>query len=541
MVKYARLSPAKSVWKPQSILRPFSNFDFIDRRFPKIDPLRRIMSQIRRLGGATLLIERLDADSAEDLREENEDIHLRYSQFTSNDSRVYRLSFFSKEIVSLHQIGDLSDDDFLGFSIVKCDGVSGIEAVHRIYESVVRRTPYLNSFVRGEPIWTCHVTGHEFHVQGYLYAQQNNMTNVCAHVAIRTAASRFHPNGDMTYREINTLLGIDHVKRKVGGADGGGLDYQEISQAIESAGARCFVGNYTKAPPKGVTALPFQKYLYGSIESGYPAIVFFGTSSGAYHVVPLFGHTFNEDTWVPNAEFSYFRIGAGTRYVPSESWLSAYISHDDNWGSNFCIPRQFLYARLSCTASSGASLCSIQPECVAYIIATLPKVVQVDPIKAEAVGADYLFSMIPDLPHYSEPWETRLSFYARQNLLVLRPILIDFNEYASHMARISDWTRNGIRNNLVHNLRSLSNEKVWMVELSIPELFSANRRKIGEVLLQAEVPGGTSRDFSNFLLARLPGCFALYEGGGPSRPKYRFIPSGTQGHVELYGCEERTV
>jgi hypothetical protein len=80
---------------------------------------------------------------------------------------------------------------------------------------------------------------------------------------------------------------------------------------------------------------------------------------------------------------------------------------------------------------------------------------------------------------------------------------------------------------------------MWMIELSVPNLFSANKRKVGEVLLRAEVVAKPKRDFSNFLLARLPGYFALYDGGGAVKPKYQFIPSGAPSHVELYGCEER--
>jgi len=75
----------------------------------------------------------------------------------------------------------------------------------------------------------------------------------------------------------------------------------------------------------------------------------------------------------------------------------------------------------------------------------------------------------------------------------------------------------------------------WLIELSVPELFSANRRKVGEVLLRADVDPGIKRNFNNFVIARLPGNFVLYDGGGPSNPRYTFIPSGAKSHVELYG------
>ena len=79
----------------------------------------------------------------------------------------------------------------------------------------------------------------------------------------------------------------------------------------------------------------------------------------------------------------------------------------------------------------------------------------------------------------------------------------------------------------------------WLIELSVPELFSANRRKVGEVLLRADVDPGIKRNFNNFVIARLPGNFVLYDGGGPSNPRYTFIPSGAKSHVELYGTTNR--
>jgi hypothetical protein len=77
-----------------------------------------------------------------------------------------------------------------------------------------------------------------------------------------------------------------------------------------------------------------------------------------------------------------------------------------------------------------------------------------------------------------------------------------------------------------------------MIELSVPELFSANLRKVGEVLVRAEVLPKVDRDLGSFALARLPGYFALLDGGNPTHPRYKFIPSGAEGHVELIGCED---
>ena len=49
---------------------------------------------------------------------------------------------------------------------------------------------------------------------------------------------------------------------------GNGLTCLEMAGILEQAGARCFGANYGTLPPAGAVSPPFQKYLYGSVESG---------------------------------------------------------------------------------------------------------------------------------------------------------------------------------------------------------------------------------------------------------------------------------
>jgi len=105
-----------------------------------------------------------------------------------------------------------------------------------------------------------------------------------------------------------------------------------------------------------------------------------------------------------------------------------------------------------------------------------------------------------------------------------------------HLRRIRDWEGSSLEFRLKLNADSW----FWMVELSVPELFSANKRKIAEIILDAETRPKTSRDFKNFHFVRLPGYFAFYLKGPARNPTYGLFPCALKSHVELYGCEENS-
>jgi len=509
------------------IERPFSFFDFVDNCFPGLTSLKRIFSQIRQLEGKTMILEEIE--NSDDLIEENEDLEKLHCSLKK--SKSFRLSFFSVTITNETELKTIKNDFFLGYAIIKQDRFSSSRQLSRIYESVISISHYPNNFIHGMQNWKCLILDEEFYIKGYLYAQQNHLTNVCAHVAIRSAVARYHPDGDISYREMNDIIGVDHVNKKATP----GLIAEDIIKILETSGANCFVGDFSNPiiPP-----VPFQKYLYSSIESGCPAIVCFGVKQG-YHAIPIFGHTFNQDTWVPNADFSYFQIGAGTQYIPSESWLSMFIGHDDNFGSNFCIPRRYLATKTICGYNTQPpEFCKEDSEGVVYAIGTTPKAVKMNPIRAEAIGVEYLFMILNQVLDTSTVWCKRLQNYAKDSQLVIRPILITLEDYIFHLKNIKDWNGKLILNDVIEPINEIIESGLyWLIELSVPELFQANRRKIGEVLLRSDVESVYNRDFSEFVIARIPDRFVLFEGLEALTPKFKFIQTGMDSHVELFGTQ----
>lgn len=73
----------------------------------------------------------------------------------------------------------------------------------------------------------------------------------------------------------------------------------------------------------------------------------------------------------------------------------------------------------------------------------------------------------------------------------------------------------------------------WMVEISIPELFSTDRRKLGEILIRSDVAikPKIQPDWSLFLFARLPACFAFVNS---NQNEFEFFPHSVKRHSTVY-------
>ena len=457
------LRTCKSLEPPKvfSTKRPFSNFAFRDAHFPLCEPAGRILSQARRLEFKTIVIEKIPSVGFS----KDDDSELKKANVGFVKSELFRLSFFKKAFRQPDGIKRCLERDFLGYAILKGNELQNNVKRWIVFESVIFPPRHDNNFTHSKKSYDVRSGAKTFKVRGNLYCQQNGITNVCAHVALRTVISAIVKSGDISYREINRILekaGKPHET-------GNGLSKEQMKIVLEKKKIGFF-----EFFQKETAAIPYQKYLYGSIEMGYPALLGFKLKRTGdqveRHIIPVLGHTFNEDTWVPNAESGYFSIGKDTRYVPSEAWVSTYICHDDNFGSNFCIPRLYI--------GQGAEKESEE----VYALGTLPKNCMCDPIEAEAVAVDYLYSIVPKMEANIE-WVNRLKAAVQKSWVVLRPVLMSAEKYAAHLYKMRGWDTGGekIDRNMVNILRQHLKGDLWVVEVSFPELFPANKRKFSSL------------------------------------------------------------
>lgn len=483
-------------WLDTRIQSGFSNFLFIDRRYRSHPVLRRIFSLARLLQYQSLLIEEIVESDSALMGEENVALRLRRPDYER--SVVHRLSFWRCLPDQTPAPGD-----FIGYAIFKSDHFTGHSAPEdHIYESVMPpvRLDAQNNFIhcrRSYDVQTC--AGIQS-VSGVLYAQQNDHTFVCAHVALRTALACLLPEGDISYARMNGLVGVDHQSRKVG-QGAGGLSPDDLQKILSGLGVHH--EKIVHEPSHGLD-LPteFQRDLYGYIESGCPALVGFelddpnpGPNGSPRHIVPIIGHTFNEDAWVPDAQRAYF--GNQLRYFSSESWLSSYVLHDDNFGPYYCLPRHFL-----------------KKDNFRITLGMLRQPAQFSAGDAEATAFAFLYALARQNPTVGQDWYDRFTVFARQGLLVLRTVLISRTGYLQHLRDMRSWEGVPLEAASITRLENLLPEHFWMIEASAQELFTASRRKFGELLLSCTKPMPRPLSLDLLLAARLPGMWLIPQPGG---------------------------
>lgn len=500
-----------------STVRPFSGFEFAEDNFSGSAPIRRLFSIGRTLKGKTIIVEDVPAECA--VVDENAEIVDYFPDYKPGG--VKRISFWRKSFSSKKSISTLRSQDCIGYAILKRDTIpsKNLDSWH-VFEAVIKRYPHHHNYCPANHKFQFRVGGKEFSVRGSLYAQQNELNKACAQVALRSVCATYLGRPEITYREINSYA----KERSSSFTPGTGLSTVQIAKVLEGFGIPYFELNYKAAPARLRNDFPYEKIIYSGIESGAGSLLAFSLSGpnapSCGHIIPCFGHTFNEDAWGPHADDAYFKIGETIRYVPSRAWMSSFIVHDDNFGSNLCIPQAF-----------------VKPLNADYVVELLPKGYAYSETMAEIVAADYFYPILPVLlPKMPlNPWMRRLVEYVLNGKLILRCVAASKKSYLRALGKASDWEGNQERAESLDHLQQLSPDRFWMVEVSVPEVFSTNKRKLGEILLDAENPLSDRIDFTSFVLARFPESYIFFDklDASTGEPRFLLTPSDLKSHVPL--------
>lgn len=514
------------------IQSPFSNFDFVEKRFAKSQTIHRCFSLARSANCCCCVVEPLvDVGLLDDDTKEMR--RLGYHVATTN----FRLSFWKKPASSKQEFNALAESDLFGYMIVRCDGLDPADPQWYVFEAVLSKYDHPHNCVSMPGEYNLAVCGRNFRMRGVMFCQQNKLNKRCAQVSLRALLSRIVPGRDVAYSRINAIAA--RVAKSSGETfnPSDGMSVKQIEQVLTDFGIRYKDVDYPRAAksPKKLARLkkeiPYTKFMYAGAESGLGALLGFKVHGGdekSRHIIPIFGHTFNKDSWVSDARKFYFNDkDQYSAYMPSDSWTSSFIGHDDNLGPDFCVPRAY-----------------VLPEDVDYVVELYRPEVKYSGAIAEAIAFQVLKHLQNSL-QVDEVWAPRLIDALDDGNVVLRSVSLSCESYIAHLHQMRAWDGTEESRVAVDGFSQMKLPSVmWMVEVSLPQLFPANEAKIGEIVLDATVllkqtdfaEGKVSRKFlQSIQFIRLPSAYYFPKSVSKS-PEGKIInffsaPSAIKSHV----------
>lgn len=503
---------------------PFSAFDFVEETFGGCPSIRRAFSLARASGECqAVVVEKIAATGL--IQDENDE--LASMSFIGGDDCL-RVSFWKVGFSSHKDVEAAESSALIGYFIAKCDGKTLDSKSWHVFEAVFRKYNHPHNCVARAASYSVRIADKVFDLPGVLYCQQNGLNKACAHVALRALLSRIVPEGDVSYSKINAIA-RNAVEDPAGYNPGDGLSTRQIESVLDAFNVSYCDMDYEAAESDGVRDIrkihPYQNDLYAGVESGMGALLGFKLGDPvnpvSKHIIPFYGHTFNKDTWVTDAENSYFKIGSSVGYIPSDNWTSSFIGHDDNFGSNFCVPRLY-----------------VKPEQVDYVAALYPSGVR---LTGSALGGLALLILSEIYAHIpvGNKWLSRLkeAFSGPVPQVVFRTVCLESAKYFSTLAKDSDWNGRHEDPRILQAFSTVSFPKYFqVVEISLPQLFAANERKIGDIVFDA---GSVMPDrYSTinelpFIFARLPQIYFLMSGKDREINCFSTMPSSIVSHVPV--------
>ncbi|MHC4122321.1 MAG: hypothetical protein ACYSSI_02005 [Planctomycetota bacterium] len=436
-----------------------SFYDLVDKLIPykfNAAPLHRFLSIMRKMKSKSYLLEELEIDG--EIKEEKE---MFENIRGAIEFKAQRISFFSS--ADCKEIDEITEDNFLGYAVIITAKKLGNYISAYILESIVKPPELRNYYLHNIRVHkTCIGTkenSREFRIKGSFFAQQSRVTHACAHAAIRVAINS-HPifgQRKLTNKYINSLT--NNPER--------GLYKPEIMNVIKSLGFKIFQADFSEN-----TKIDYDHFLYPYLESCLPTILGINrwdriNNQMVGHVVTVLGHTTNFDRWQPEADRGYGNYPIKP-YISTAEWCDHYIINDDNYG-------------MYCTLPSESMRNFIVPDknpnphaVIALIIA--PRELELEGYYAEQKSIVALSKILSHFPHClgtNNNWVCRI--IKAQGSIVCRTILVNKEDYMSQFAEI------GIALELP--------EKLWVTEISLPNLYCANKRKIGDIVWNAQKKG----------------------------------------------------
>jgi hypothetical protein len=320
---------------------------------------------------------------------------------------------------------------------------------------------------------------------GVIFIQQDNYAGTCSHACVRMLASFFNLHDELTFEKIGQMLRNTSFPTS-------GLNTEEVIEILKKIGTNPLVYSFTKGKTKeGFIQYWADEIIYYYIESGIPCYVALETRGGTGHAIVIIGHTFDEHAWWPEAQPAYYHAG---NYIKPTNWIN-FIIHDDNFGP---------YLTMDTSLRKN----------IYKVIIPFPykdNKLKIYPEQAEELAYSFIVENRENFRKHSKIEDIHVGNFIKHlknNALVLRTFLIEkeiFLESIKKSYRISQKLKRIYLSPLIQNILLKNLNKFWLVEISIPELFSSLRYRIGEAVIDPYC----SFDECPILIFHLPGLIFI--------------------------------
>jgi len=467
---------------------------------PAEGAIHRLCSLMRKMGVKTLVKEELELSG--EISNEFEDIKNQKGANLS-DQRAIRFSFFS----CLYTANWLEypAESFLGYAVILKaklqDNGSGKDVVY-VLESVTRPPGWAEdqAFKQVTNYYIhCHNTflttigtkqqNKEYSIEGVFFCQQNRLTHVCADAALRTMLNTGKlVDHKVTTRELNEILKREFPDEFTNRSPDQGLTMRHIEKIAEYYNLNRVAANFLNMP-----AVDYAGWIYPFIESGLPVLLAFNPTHQNGHIVAVLGHTVNSDKWDSEAHLAYRPEAFGT-YHASSAWVDHFIINDDNFGMYTCMPLGYLRNK-------------IMPQYdwtqrAYYALSLLPPNTDATPYSVEKSSVGLVGKLAKFYtPTKNNRWLNRLwgQFKQEKKGIVARTVICKRDAYIESLKPHLDSAYQ-----IPEELLNCS-EYIIITEISLPDLYTANKHKLGDVVTDAKMVKIDGILYLRFIWGWLPG------------------------------------
>jgi hypothetical protein len=470
------------------------------------------------MGARTLLKEELEPN--QEIREEFDDLQTRVGKSLPVPPKALRFTFFAAPCPDKTRWRDaLPASSFLGYAVV-VDAVLPTDV-----ETVGRRCPsgelaYVLEAVAKPPAWvfengargyaTRGVTNYYVHCQkefkttvgpkdasaeyplkGAFFCQQNGLTHVCAHAALRMILNTAEGlvGHKVTSRELNNILGIDHQQTSVSE----GLSVPQILTITDRLRLNVLAADFIACP-----TVDYAEWTYPLLESGYPVLLAFNPTHAEGHLVAVLGHTMNSDKWDCEAHLAYRPEALGT-YHASAAWVDHFIINDDNFGMYACMPPSYLRSKVLPQYDL--------TQRATFAMGFLPPQFDVPPYSAEKASIGIVRQLQGVYqPNPGNRWLRRIwqQLEQPQKGIVARTLGCTKEQYIAHLKAAVDSDGHGPVSVISKALVNAP-DHLWLTEVSLPDLYTANKHKLGDILVDARAGKRGGQPVLTYVWGWLPG------------------------------------